>query len=245
MLDYFTPQDYAFMNCNDADLASGGLLLLPGTSQALAGGKMGKLYLINTSNMGHEQSGDAGATQTLYFESDLSAPYSTTCTDASGTHTATINSYEIFGTSVYFNGATYLGVTPTNGTSPAGIRQFTYNGTLTPGPPTTPSVQQNTRGTSPFVSANGTNDGIIWMIDTGLPIQKTGGTPTTATLRAYDIANFPNEIYNSSTNSSDVPGYGIKFSSPVVANGKVYISTGHDLPSATNPTGEIDVYGLK
>jgi hypothetical protein len=30
-----------------------------------------------------------------------------------------------------------------------------------------------------------------------------------------------------------------------VANGKVYISTGHDLTTATNPQGEIDVYGLK
>jgi hypothetical protein len=29
-----------------------------------------------------------------------------------------------------------------------------------------------------------------------------------------------------------------------VANGKVYISTGHDLTTVTNPHGEIDVYGL-
>jgi hypothetical protein len=46
-----------------------------------------------------------------------------------------------------------------------------------------------------------------------------------------------------------VPGYGIKFSSPIAANGKVYISTGHDPYSSSNknpnPQGEIDVYGLK
>jgi hypothetical protein len=47
------------------------------------------------------------------------------------------------------------------------------------------------------------------------------------------------------TNAADVPGYGIKFTSPVVANGKVHISTGHDLTTVTNPHGEIDVYGLK
>jgi hypothetical protein len=31
----------------------------------------------------------------------------------------------------------------------------------------------------------------------------------------------------------------------VVANGKVYISTGHALPTVSNPQGELDVYGLK
>ena len=81
------------------------------------------------------------------------------------------------------------------------------------------------------------------MIDPGVPLQS--GTPTGATLRAYDADAFPNALYNSSTNSGDAPGYGIKFTSPIVANGKVYISTGHDPVSATNPRGEIDVYGLK
>ena len=117
---------------------------------------------------------------------------------------------------------------------------------MTPGAVTTPSVQQGTRGTTPFISADGTSNGILWMIDTGFPIQNTAGSggTTTATLRAYDATNLSNELYNSSTNSADVPGYGIKFSSPVVGNGKVYISTGHDLPTVTNPQGEIDVYGL-
>jgi hypothetical protein len=53
---------------------------------------------------------------------------------------------------------------------------------------------------------------------------------------------FPVELYDSTQNAGDAPGYGIKFSSPVVANGKVYLATGHDLTTAT---GELDVYGLK
>lgn len=246
LLDYFTPQDYAYMNCQDSDLAAGGLLLIPGTSQALAGGKTGKLYLVNTANLGHEQANDAGATQTLFFEPDLISPYSNSCTDpgTQNTHTAMVNSYEIFGTAAYFNGSVYLGITPTSATAPAGIRQFTYaSGKLTAGSYTSPWVQQNTRGTTPFISANGTSNGILWMIDTGQPLQSPSGA-TTATLRAYDAANLSNEIYNSGVNSGDAPGYGIKFSSPVAANGKVYISTGHDLLSVSNPQGEIDVYGL-
>ena len=172
------------MDCNDADLAAGGLLLIPGTSQALAGGKTGKLYLVNTSNLGKEQANDAGATQTLWFESDLIDPYAASCTDSKGTHTTDINSYENFGTAAYFNGAAYVGVTPTTSTAPAGVRQFTYAGTLTPAAYTSPSIQENTRGTTPFLSANGTANGILWMIDEGQPLQSPSAT--NATLRAYD-----------------------------------------------------------
>lgn len=249
MEDYFTPNDYQYMDCNDADLASGGLLLIPGTARALAGGKTGKLYLVNTADLGHENANDAGAIQTLWFESDLIDPYPSSCTDASGTHTTDINSYEIFGTAAYFNGSAYLGITPTSLIAPAGVRQFIYSaasGKLTPGPHTDPNIQENTRGTTPFISANGATNGILWMIDTGQPLQNSGqNAPTSATLRAYDAEQFPKELYNSGVHVEDVPGFGIKFTSPIVANGKVYISTGHDPATVSNPRGEIDVYGLK
>jgi Bacterial Ig-like domain (group 2) len=251
--DYFTPDDYQYMDCNDADLAAGGLILIPGSNpiQALAGGKTGMMYLVNTSNMGHETAGDTGVTQELFWGTGILSPYSSECTDVIAPYqnnTAMINSYEIFGTSAYFNGSVYLGVTPTAANLPIGIQQFTYSGgTLGPVTDDTlaPYVQQDTRGTSPFVSANGTSDGIVWMIDQGLPLQNTSGTTTTATLRAYDATNLADELYNSGMNVGDVPGYGIKFSSPIVANGKVYMSTGHDPVTTTNPQGEIDVYGLK
>lgn len=241
--DYFTPDDYAFMNCYDSDLAAGGVMMIPGTNEMTAGGKSGKIYLVNTGNMGHEQANDAGATQTLWFESDLTTPYSQSCSDSSGTHTTDINPYEIFGTPAYYNGSIFLGIAPTGSGVPAAIRQFVYNGTLTPGAYTNPSIQENSKGITPFISANGNADGIVWVLDQGVPLQ--AGTSTKATLRAYDADNFPNEIYNSSQNSADVPGYGIKFTSAVEANGKVYISTGHDLTTVSNPQGEIDVYGLK
>jgi hypothetical protein len=251
LLDHFTPQDYDYMNCADEDLAAGGLLMIPGANQIVGGGKMGKLYLVNTANLGGEHTGDTGAAYTLFVELGLDSPYtSPACTDnvpvTNTPHTATINSYEIFGTAAYFNGSIYIGVTPTSPTALAAVRRIAYSssggGTLAAQDYTSPSIQQNTRGTTPFISANGTADGILWMIDEGQPIQSSA--PTSATLRAYDAGNLSKELY-SSTNSGDVPGYGIKFTSPIVANGKVYISTGHDLPSVTNPQGEIDVYGLK
>jgi hypothetical protein len=103
---------------------------------------------------------------------------------------------------------------------------------------------ENTRGTTPFISANGTTNGILWTIDQGQPLQSPQAI-TNATLYAYDATNLSNELYGSDVNSGDQPGIGIKFTSPIVANGKVYISTGHDPVTASQPRGEIDVYGLK
>jgi hypothetical protein len=244
--DYFTPYVYAYMDCADADLASGGLLLIPNTTELVAGGKTGKIYLVNTGDLGQEQNNDTGATETLWFESDLLAPYEESCTGTTESGSAYINEYEIFGTSAYFNGSVYLGITPTaSSTANGAVRQFPYSGTLSYGGYTQPNILESSYGTTPFISANGTSNGILWMIDHGQPLQ-SGSTQTDATLRAYNPNNLgAGELYDSNINSGDAPGYGIKFSAPIVANGKVYISTGHDPVTATNPEGELDVYGLK
>ncbi|HZD75834.1 MAG TPA: hypothetical protein VE218_02440, partial [Acidobacteriaceae bacterium] len=275
LLDYFTPEENGFMNCNDSDLAAGGLMMIPGSGQIVGGGKMGKLYLLNTAALGQEHALDTGALQRLYVEQgiDSSQPYPTSCTDkdssgnpivggttwyVGGTNDTNgdtndgINSYEIFGTSAYFNGSMYLGVTPTTTNAPVGVvRQFTYAapGVLTATQAFTSlniaqQQPENTRGTTPFISSHGANDGILWTIDQGQPLQSPQAT-TNATLYAYDASNLSNELYGSNVNSGDQPGIGIKFTSPIVANGKVYISTGHDPVSASQPQGEIDVYGLK
>lgn len=242
--DYFTPQVYAYMNCNDADLAAGGLIMMPGTSELVAGGKTSKLYVVNSASLGKETANDAGAKQAIEWGEGLTSTYSASCTDSSGTHTAPINSFEIFGTPAWYNSSIYLGVTPTSTTAPGGIREFPVSGgDLTAGAMTTPSVQENTKGTTPFISSDGTNEGIVWMIDQGQPLQASS-SPTKATLRAYEAGDLSNELYNSSQNAADVPGYGIKFTSPVEANGRVYISTGLDLTTVSNPRGEIVVYGL-
>jgi hypothetical protein len=272
--DSFTPEDYGYMNCEDSDLAAGGLLMIPGSGQIIGGGKMGRIYLVNTAKMGGEQAKDAGVVQRLFVEQGVSGsqPYPSSCTDSDANgkplpngktwyvggpndsnndSTNGINSYEIFGTSAYFNGSLYLGVTPTTTGAPVGVvRRFSYAapGILTSQEFTSLNLNQqqpqNTRGTTPFISANGTSDGILWTIDQGQPLQSPQAV-THATLYAYDATNLSDELYSSDANSGDQAGIGIKFSSPVVANGKVYVSTGHDPVTATNPQGEIDVYGLK
>jgi Bacterial Ig-like domain (group 2) len=149
LLDYFTPEEYGYMNCEDSDLAAGGLMMIPGSGQIVGGGKMGKIYLLNTASLGHESVKDTGAVQRLFVEQGIesSQPYPTFCTDSdasgnplpngktwnvggpndsNGDTSDGINSYEIFGTSAYLNGSMYLGVTPTSTSAPGVVRQFTY-----------------------------------------------------------------------------------------------------------------------
>src|SRR6185437_4851252 len=97
----------------------------------------------------------------------------------------------------------YLGVT-------AGpVQQFAFSsGRLTPGPSTDAQIGENTYGTTPFVSANGNQNGIMWMLDHNVPIQDSlNPTPAPAILRAYDAANINVKLYDSSNQAADQPGY--------------------------------------
>jgi len=76
-------------------------------------------------------------------------------------------------------------------------------------------------GSPPTISANGTNSAILWAIDAAA--YKSNGA---SILRAYDAYNLASEIYNSSqAGTRDVPGGSVKFTVPVVVNGKVYVGT--------------------
>ena len=117
-------------------------------------------------------------------------------------------------------------------TSTNPVRQFSYaNGLLTPGAYTATNIVEGSYGTTPFISANGTSNGIVWMIDHGAPIRNSGPA-TGAVLHAYDANNLATELYNSTQNPADAAGLGIKFTSPIVANGRRLLS---ELNPATLP----------
>ena len=101
--------------------------------------------------------------------------------------------------------------------------------TFSPGTPTTAgslsttAASHTTLTTAPVVSANGSSNGIVWAQDTG------------GTLHAFTAGTLT-ELYNSGQAASgrDTPATFVKFTSPVVANGKVYLSG----------QGALVVYGL-
>jgi hypothetical protein len=239
----FTPADQPYLWCRDSDLASGGVSVAPGGTQIMVGGKAGIVYLLNTNNMGGMQTGDAGAAQWFFWGGgQYLGPQ---CTDGSGNLVPQgyIAPYQLFSTGAWFNGSVYIGA------DPGPIRQFIYaGGKLTPGtvsPQTSTEYQPGIMGTTPFVSANGGTNGIVWAVDHGAPLQNANSaTPSSAVLHAYLATDLSQELYNSATNNADMAGYGIKFTSPIVANGKVFVGTGHDPTSNPTPQGELDVYGL-
>jgi uncharacterized protein (TIGR03437 family) len=112
----------------------------------------------------------------------------------------------LFGTPVYFNNTVYF--------APAhdAIKALPIsNGLLleTTASQSSPASFPD-MGSVPSISANGATDGILWTIDTG-------------GLHAYDAANLANQLYSTSLGSY------VKFSTPTIANGKVYVGTADSL----------------
>ncbi|HEY1938065.1 MAG TPA: hypothetical protein VGJ33_09035 [Candidatus Angelobacter sp.] len=240
VVDHFTPQDFAFLQCRDLDLSSGGALLIPGQQRLLVGGKAGHMYLLNTTSLGGVQPNDAGASQSFWFTQNSHS--SGSCVDNhSNTVIGDSAPYAFYATAAWFNGSAYIAA------APGPLRQFLFQGgQFVQGPSASTVINPFSYGGTPFISANGTQNGIVWMIDHVHPVQDPfTATPSTAVLHAYDATDLTHELYNSSQNSADAPGFGIKFTAPIVANGKVFMGTAHDPVTAADPQGELDVYGLK
>ena len=222
VLDYFAPfnQNYLNLEAINADLSCAGPMLFPDSQPgsephlAVASGKTGTIYLLNRDNLGHFNS---------TFDNVVQAQYNTIGTSATPTGN--------WGTPAYFQGNIYLQgikdplkqyeIAAPNSAAPA---------LLSGGPLVIGQDIVGYPSPTPVVSSNGAQGGIVWLV------QADGtGNNSVATLRAYDAANIAHEIYNSGqAGSRDKAGAAVKFATPTVANGKVYV------PTAV----EVDVYGL-
>jgi hypothetical protein len=195
--DYFSPHENQTLNQEDADLGSGGPTLLPDSAGStafphllLGGGKEGILYLINRDNMGK-----FGVTDNVVQK-----------------FTATTGMDSV---PAFFNGALYL--TPGYGGNP-------MSWPLTNAVIATGSAQNSPDsiafpGCSPSITASGTANGVVWIVDKG-----------TGQLRAYNASNMATELWTSNQNATrDSLGSGVKFACATPANGIVYVGTSSQL----------------
>ncbi|MGB9469344.1 MAG: hypothetical protein WBQ59_08335, partial [Candidatus Acidiferrum sp.] len=111
----------------------------------------------------------------------------------------------------YFNGTVYYGAVND------AIKSFPItNGQLAATPATRSTHTFGYPGATPVISASGTSNGIVWVVENSSP----------AVLHAYDATNLATELYNSNQASGGKDNFGNnKFITPIVANGKVYVGT--------------------
>jgi hypothetical protein len=232
VLDYFTPYNQATLSGNDTDVASGGLVLMPtlpsGQQLLVQMGKEGKIYVIDRNNMGGNCAAKTPA-----------------CTGGDPQIVQEIPnaSTGVWGSPAYWNGALYwapgsdfAGVTQATADQ---VKSFSFN--TTTGAVSTSSVSASPQAFPfpspiPSISANGNTNGILWGMDESAWTASCVGGTNCQVLYAYDASNVSRMLYNSNqaANNADVPGGALKFATPTIANGKVYVGSQQN----------ISVYGL-
>jgi hypothetical protein len=213
---FFTPSGWERSSLGDADLGSGGVMLLPDQAKgvahlAIAGGKTGIKYLLDRDNLG-----GLHATDQVLWEANTGGRQ--------------------WGGPAYFvdsfgNQKILYGGTPS-------LDAFT----LKPAPDYDLSLTSNTTvgvmetrnfGVTPVVSSNGTVSGsaVVWAIATAN--SESGAVPIT--LYAFNGADLAQTLFAAQagvwTSDGDTGGALI---TPLVANGRVYLAT----------DGEVTVYGI-
>jgi outer membrane protein assembly factor BamB len=202
--DYFTMYNTVQESDSDEDLGSGGAMLIPAQKDSsgknhylgIGAGKDGNIYIVNGYNMGKFNPANDDA---VYQEIDGAL------------------SGGIWSMPAYFNGSVYYGPVGNN------LLQFTFsNAKLSTSPTSKSSASFTYPGTTPSVSANGAQNGIVWAIQHSDPND---------VLHAYSASNLATELYNSSqaTNNRDSFGTASHFGTPMIAHGKVYVGTSNNV----------------
>jgi hypothetical protein len=203
--DYFVPSNYQTLNDSDLDLGSSGPLVLPDestppTQLLVAAGKQGMVYLVDRTNLGQFNANGNQVLQVL----------------PAGTVPTAHSMPAYWQNNIYFCGVEDYAKS-----------YLLSNGALSTSPTSQSSITYAYPGGTPAVSANGSTNGLLWVLSTAQCCP--------AVLHVYDAANLSRELYNSTQNvTRDQAGIAVKFAVPTVANGKVYIGT----------TSALDVYGL-
>jgi hypothetical protein len=205
--DFFTPHDQAFLSAVDLDQGSGDVMLLPdqpGAHPHLAvqTGKTGRIYLLDRDNLGQFHSNFDNVVQ-VFPDGTVGG---------------------MWGSPAYFNNGSQQLIYWHGAGDVLKAYSLMSNGLLSGSPIAQTQIPFGFPGATPSISANGTQNGIIWEIDNtfyGFP----GPGPNPGVLHAYDATSL-RELYNSNQfGALDQLSAAVKFTVPTVTNGHVYVGS--------------------
>jgi len=212
LADYFTPFNYNSLNQRDLDVGSAGVALLGDE----AGSEAHPHLMIGAGKEGR-----------LYLlDRDNLGQLSGAQADSQIVASSGANAIGgLFGNPAYFNHFVYFCGSGDN------LKAYSVsNAVLSSQPASVTSARFGSPGCLPTISSAGSDNAIVWVLDAA------------NLLRAYDSQNLGVELYNSNMFSSrDALGRYVKFTTPMVVNGKVYAGTQSSLavygllPSVTAP----------
>ena len=201
--DFFEPYNSIAESNADIDMGSGGAMLLPDLTDA-------------NGNVRHLIVG-AGKDRNIFVgDRDNLGKFNQKTADNSNLYQDIPNALAngAWSSPTYFNGTVYYA-----GQNDA-LKAFPITQAILA---TTPSSQSAVvfpyPGSTPSVSANGTQNAIVWAVESNVGQLNV--------LHAYDATNVSRELYNSSqaAGGRDNFGNGNKFITPVIVNGKVFVGT--------------------
>ena len=219
LADYFTASNKVALDNADEDLGSGGTMILPDQPGPyphlmVETGKQGTIYLLNRDDLGGYKQGTNGGDRVVQELPQGVAG--------------------VWGSPAFFltDPSTDSGLIYYHGQDDV-LRSFRLlNGRLTAVTPVGKN-KFNFPGAQPSISSNGTQDGIVWEIQTDA--YSSGGP---AILHAYDALNLADELYRSDEEAPgtvqsawerDQLGPATKFTVPTITNGHVFVGTGNSI----------------
>ncbi len=210
LLDWFTPANYDYLDQQDLDYGSDGVLIIPHSSFTISGSKEGISYVVDYNQMGRYNATNSQVKDTLEFNPNRQGYVHV--------HGSPVYSNLSTGEYVYAWAETFK------------LRQFTFNrvqGTFSD------TYRQGNRnldngmpGAMLSVSSDGadTASAIVWACFPSSGNANNAVRP--GTLAAYNAADVAaGELWSSDINKPDAIGKFAKFNSPAIANGKVYVPT--------------------
>jgi fibronectin type 3 domain-containing protein len=200
VVDYFTPFNQDGLNNGDVDLGSGGPLILPDS--------------VGSAAHPHLLVGAGKEGRIYLIDRDHLGGFDPSTDHVVQELPGALTG--VFSTPAYYKGALYY-------VSAGGDVAKTFsigNASVSSSPTSQSAAPYGYPGSTPSISANGSTGGIVWDLDRG-----------SNELRAYDATSYATELYTSdqAAGNRDQLGSVVKFTVPLVANGKVYVGTANSL----------------